>query len=189
MPSAAHRRHHQLVAPAGAAIDLGAVAELQLARQADAHLAQARARRRSPRSPARLSPGLALTKASSTSSGVTSSGALRLEIFRRDLHGGTRLAHRLEIAARRQAGADAVLVPFVEDQPRRRHQVEHRRRRCCGRAAAPGSGRIPESPSRIAATARAPRTRYGRCAALLLRRSCARRACSQKDGDQDSASR
>ena len=139
--------------------------------------------------PARLSPGLALTNASSTSSGVTLSAALRLEKFRRDLHGGARLAHGLEIAARRQAGAHPVLVPFVEDQPRRRHQVEHRRHDAAVEPRAPGSGRIPESPSRIAATARAPRTNMAarRCiAAGALGRSP---ASAQKDGDQDNASR
>src|SRR5262245_66659275 len=38
--SAAHRRHDELVAAAGARVDLGAGAEAQVLAQADAHLAQ-----------------------------------------------------------------------------------------------------------------------------------------------------
>ena len=50
----------------------------------------------------------------------------QFEIFRRNLHRGARLADGLEIGPRAEPGAGAVLVPFVEDQPGRRHQVQHR---------------------------------------------------------------
>ena len=43
--AATHRRHDQLVAAAGAAIDLVAIAEFQILAHADADFAQPRARR------------------------------------------------------------------------------------------------------------------------------------------------
>ena len=87
-----------------------------------------------------------------------------------------------------EARAGAVLVPFVEDQPRRRHQVEHRR-----------DDVAVEPRRRLLAIFRKavfvlrPQAVHdegiGPRAALLLRRSCPRSpAASQNDGDQDSAS-
>ena len=49
--SAAHRRHQHLVAPAAAAVDFLAGAELQVLAHADPHLAEPRSGRRSQRSP------------------------------------------------------------------------------------------------------------------------------------------
>ena len=51
-------------------------------------------------------------------------------LVQRDEFGGNfdrraRLAHRFEIGARRKPGAGSVTIPFMEDQPRARHQVEH----------------------------------------------------------------
>ena len=74
-----------------------------------------------------LRPGLTLMKASSISAGATVLAVGQFEVFRRNLHRGARLADGLEIGARAEPGAGAVLVPFVEDQPGRRHQVQHRR--------------------------------------------------------------
>ena len=48
-----------------------------------------------------------------------------VDIGLRNLHGGARLADGFEIGVRAQSRAGAVLVPFVEDQARRRHQIEH----------------------------------------------------------------
>lgn len=50
---------------------------------------------------------------------------LEVSKFGRNLHHGPRFAHSLEIGARRLAGAGAVVIPFVKNQPRRRHQIEH----------------------------------------------------------------
>src|SRR6516165_7732607 len=44
---------------------------------------------------------------------------LEIGKFRRDFHRGPRLAHGLEINARRLAGTGAVAIPFIENQPRR----------------------------------------------------------------------
>src|SRR6516165_5654169 len=52
---------------------------------------------------------------------------LEIGKFRRDFHRAARLAHRLEIGARRLARAGAVAIPFIEDKPGSRHQIEHRR--------------------------------------------------------------
>ena len=43
LPAAAHRRHHQPVAAAGAPVDLGAIAEAEILGQADPDLVQAAA--------------------------------------------------------------------------------------------------------------------------------------------------
>ena len=124
--TAAHRRHHELVAAAGARVDFRAIAELQVLADADAHFVEPPAVA-CHRNRFRVRPGLAFTKASSTSSGVTVSGA-RVEIgvgnFHRPRAPCARSRNR---RARRQPRAGAVAVPFVKDQPRRRHQVEHRR--------------------------------------------------------------
>ena len=57
-------------------------------------------------------------KASSTACGVTLSGSLR------SVNSGG-IFTILEVGAWQLAGTGAVAVPFVENQPRRRHQVEH----------------------------------------------------------------
>src|SRR3954463_14771471 len=124
--SPAHRRHPQLLAAAGTLVGLGALAELQGAWHADSKFAQARSAAgdrdaRAGKSRVRRNEGvLDLVRRNSEL-------VLRRQIDRRDLHRGACLANGLEIAARRQAGADPVLVPLVEDQPRRRHQIQHRR--------------------------------------------------------------
>ena len=59
-----------------------------------------------------LRPGLTLMKASSISAGARVFSRGKIEKFRRDLHGGARLADGLEIGPGAQPGAGAVLVPF-----------------------------------------------------------------------------
>src|SRR6516225_3736523 len=71
------------------------------------------------------SPGLALMKASSTACGVTLSGSLRSVNSGGIFTAARAFAHGLEINARRLAGTGAVAIPFIENQPRRRHQIEH----------------------------------------------------------------
>ena len=68
-----------------------------------------------------------------------------------------------------------MLVPFVEDQPRRRHQIEHRGHDAAVAAAAPAARNNPESRAHIAATARAPRRRTAgrRIGSAGLRPDCA----------------
>src|SRR5262249_41130287 len=48
------------------------------------------------------------------------------EVFRGNLNRRARLAHRIEVGAGRQPRAGAVAVPFMEDEPRSRHEIEHR---------------------------------------------------------------
>ena len=73
-----------------------------------------------------LRPGLTLMKASSRSPGAIGLRLRQLQEFFGDLHRRARLADGLEIGPRAEPRTGAVLVPFVEDQPGRRHQVEHR---------------------------------------------------------------
>ena len=72
--AAAHRRHHQPVAAAGAAVDLRAIAEAEILGQADPDLAQPPAVAGHRDALARQARDWLLTNASSTSSGVTISG-------------------------------------------------------------------------------------------------------------------
>ena len=145
--------------------------------------------RRPPRHARLDSPGLALTKASRDLGRASPDRLVEFEIVRRDLHHRARLAHGFEIGARRQSRTGAVPVPFMEDQTRARHQIEHCRRRCPGRAAAPAPGSTTESPARIAATARARRKRTaarriaGR-GARLGARSCDGRAVGRRPGQR-----
>ena len=101
------------------------------------------------------SPGLALMKASSTACGSYAERLLEIGKFRRDFHRGPRLAHGLEINARRLAGTGAVAIPFIENQPRRRHQIEHGGDHAAVKPAALEIGSILESRCPIAATAHA----------------------------------
>src|SRR5262249_55008882 len=122
----AHRRHGQPLALAGTLADLRALAELQVAREANPHL------------------GETWPAAGHRDAGATHARVRRHErvldfigrdgertrwrkIIRRDLHLRARLADGLEVAARGQPGTNTMLVPLVEDEPRRRHQIEHRR--------------------------------------------------------------
>ena len=73
-----------------------------------------------------LRPGLTLMKASSMSAGAMVFGSDNCWNSVGNFHGGTRLANGFEIGPRAQPRTGAVLVPFVVDQPRRRHQVQHR---------------------------------------------------------------
>src|ERR1041385_5921193 len=122
---AAHRRHGELVAAARLAIDLFAFAELQIARETDAHLAEARSRAGYRNALAiqfrvRLHEGFLYLVRRNRQRG------LRLEIFRRDLDERARLADGLEVGTGGKPGADSVLLPFIDDQAARRHKVEHR---------------------------------------------------------------
>ena len=96
-------------------------------------------------------------KASSSSAGRNGLRLRQLQKFLGIFTAARALRMVLEIGLRRQPRAGAVLVPFVEDQPGRRHQVQHRGHDVAGRAAAPAAGNIRESRARIAATGRGPR--------------------------------
>src|SRR5712671_5205701 len=120
------RWHLHLVAPAGAAIDFLAAAELQILAHADPYFAEpglvAGHRDRSA-----VQPGIGLDE------GVLDLGrrnGLRLrqlEIFFGYFDGGARLADGLEVGPRTQPRTGAVLVPLGKDLPARRHQIQHRR--------------------------------------------------------------
>ena len=73
-----------------------------------------------------LRPGLTLMKASSISAGAMVFGVGQFQKFGGNFHRRARLADGLEIGPRAQPRAGAVLVPLVEDQPGRRHQIQHR---------------------------------------------------------------
>src|SRR3954452_149403 len=116
---AAHRRHRDLVATAGAAVDFLAGAELQVLAEADPHFAEPRAvaghrDRRTAEAGVDLDEGLLDGR------GRHRRGVHRFKVSRRDLHRRPRLADGLEIGARREPRAGAVLVPLTEDQSGRR---------------------------------------------------------------------
>src|SRR6478736_7153293 len=119
------RRHRHLLAAAGAAIDLLAGAELEILVHADTHFAEPRpvaghGNRRTAQAGIGLDEGfLDLGRRHGLRS-------RQFEIVFWDFHRRTRLADGLEIGPRAQSRAGAVLVPLTEDQPRRRHQVQHR---------------------------------------------------------------
>src|ERR1043166_9867939 len=104
LSSSAHRRHHELVALAGAAVDLRTLAELEVAREADAHLAQPRARARHRDAGARQA-GIGFDEGVLDLVRRHRERALQVEIVGRDLDSGARLTEGFEIAARRQAAA------------------------------------------------------------------------------------
>src|SRR5262249_51147969 len=117
-------RHDDLLATARARIDVRAGAKAKVPAPADAHLAQTPAvagHRNAVAGEARI--------------GVDE-GLLDLvrrdrehcaprDISVRDPHHPARLAHGFEISAGSKPRAGAVAIPFAEDQPRRRHQVEY----------------------------------------------------------------
>src|SRR6185436_2042634 len=88
---AAHRRHVELVALAGALVDLGALAELQLARQTDAHFAQARPAA-GHRDAGGAHAGVGLDEGLLHLVGRHRQRRFRLEVFGRDLYARARLA-------------------------------------------------------------------------------------------------
>src|SRR5258705_13902824 len=112
--SAPYRRHRHLLAPAGAAIDLLAGAELEVLVHADTHFAESRllaghGDRRTAQAGIGLDEGLLDLR------GRNGLRRRQFEIFFRDLHGRTRFADGLEIGPSAQSRAGAVLVPFTED--------------------------------------------------------------------------
>ena len=114
-----------LIAAAGAAIDLFAGPELEILAHADPHLAQPGAiaghrDRRAAQARIGLDERLFDLVRRHRFFG------LKIDEFVRNLHRRARFADGLKIRPRRQTRTGAVLVPFVEDQPRRRHQIEHR---------------------------------------------------------------
>src|SRR5215213_8651208 len=123
--AAPHRRHHYFVAAAGAAVDFLAGAELHVLAQADPDFAEAPAgaghrNRRAAQARVDLDEGRLEI--------IRSDGFLlrQLQEFLGYLHRCARLADALEIGPRAKARTGAVLVPLVEDQAGRRHQVQHR---------------------------------------------------------------
>src|SRR5256886_15569191 len=124
--SAPYRRHCHLLAPAGAAIDLLAGAELEILVHADTYFAEPRlvashGDRRTAQAGIGLDEGfLDLGRRNGLRS-------RQFEILFRNFHGRTRLADGLEIGPRAQSRAGTVLVPLAADQPSRRHHVQHRR--------------------------------------------------------------
>src|SRR5882757_1738172 len=123
--TAPHRRHGDLVAAAAAAVDFLAGSELQVLAEADADLAE-------PGAVAGHGDGGCREARIDLDEGVLDVGGrdrlglVELQIFGRDLDAGARFADGLEIGVVAEARAGAVLVPFIVDQARRRHQVEHR---------------------------------------------------------------
>ncbi len=73
-----------------------------------------------------LRPGLTLMKAVLEIAGSDGLLLRQFQEFLGDLHRRARLADALEIGPRAKARTGAVLVPLVEDQAGRRHQVQHR---------------------------------------------------------------
>src|SRR6266404_4281408 len=116
--AATHRRHEQLVAPAGTAVDLVAVAEFQVLAHADADLAQPGAAAGHRNRRARQS-GVALDE--SLLDLVRRYGQRRLggRVALGDFHRLTGLSDQVEVSRRFKARAGAVLIPLVIDQPRR----------------------------------------------------------------------
>src|SRR6266403_4140425 len=105
---APYRRHGHLLAPAGAAIDLLAGAELEVLVHADTHFAESRlvagdGDRRTAKAGIGLDEGLLDLR------GRNGLRRRQFEIFFRDLHGRARLAAGLEIGPRAQSRAGAVL--------------------------------------------------------------------------------
>src|SRR5436309_7990099 len=120
--AASHWRHLHLIAAASAAIDFLAGAELEILVPADPHLAQPLAvAGHGDRGGAQA--GIDLDESVLDLRRRNGLRLRKLKIFRRDFDGGTRLADGLEIGPRRKPRACAVLVPFVENQSRRRHQI------------------------------------------------------------------
>src|SRR4051812_20090856 len=125
-PSAADRRHDDLRPFAAAPLQFGAIAELQvILAQADAHFAEPLAVAGHGNGGG-AEPGIGLDEGLLHFGRGDFARRRRLQVSLRDLPGGTRLADLLEITAGSETRAGAVLAPFVEDQPRARHQIEHR---------------------------------------------------------------
>src|SRR5262249_2009630 len=122
---AAHRRHHQLLAPAGAAIDARAIPEREIARHADADFAQPFGVA-TDRDAAPAEAGIGLGERFLDRVGRDREFRIQLEEFGGNFHDRAGLADRLEVGPRRQARAGAVLVPLMEDQAGRRHQIDDR---------------------------------------------------------------
>src|SRR5262249_52967106 len=120
--AAAYRRHDELVAAAGARVDVGAGTEAQVLAGANAAPAQAPAAA-GPRDAVAAKAGIDLHERLLDLVGRDRERRARRDIGIGDLHRRARLAHVLEIGVRAQPRAGAVAVPLVEDQARRRHQI------------------------------------------------------------------
>src|SRR6476646_900300 len=122
--AAPQRRHDDLVAAADPPVDLRTWAEAKILTHADAHLAQ-------PPAVTGYGDGVAGQAGTGLHEGFLDLVGRhrerlgRPDIGLRDLHGGARLADGFEIGGGAQPRAGAVLIPFVEDQARRRHRIEH----------------------------------------------------------------
>jgi len=81
---------------------------------------------RRSRLPSRPAIGIGLDESLFDGTRCHAERLLAIGEFWRDFHDRARFAHRVEVSARRLAGTGAVAIPFVVDQPRRRHQIEHR---------------------------------------------------------------
>src|SRR3984893_19049146 len=124
--AAAHWRHDELVTAAGARLDVGAGTEAQVLAEANAHLAQTPAAA-GHRDAVAAEAGIGLHERLLDLVERDRERRARRDIGIGDLHRRARLAHILEIDVRAQPRAGAVAVPLVEDQARRRHQIEHGR--------------------------------------------------------------
>ena len=177
-----------LVASAAAAIDFLAGAELEILAHADPHFAEPGPVAGTAIA-ASLRPGLTLMKASSISDGATVFGSDSSRNSGGNFHRGARLADGLEISPRRQPRAGAVLVPLVEDQPGRRHQIQHRGHDVAieprrGPLAIFGKAMLVLRPQAVDHEGKRPPAALG----LRTPAVAALRASSQKEGDHDSDS-
>src|SRR5215831_10649526 len=114
LSAAAHRRHDELVAAAGAPRDLFTAAELQVGRHANPDLVKppaAAGDRKALRREARIS----LDESFLDLVGSDRQGRGQVEVLGRNFHHRPGLANGFEIAAGRQARADAMAVPFVKN--------------------------------------------------------------------------
>src|SRR5437879_2142191 len=112
---APYRRHQHLVAPAGAAVDFLAGAELQVLAQADPYLAEALgvAGHRNRRT---AHAGVGLDEGRIEVVGSDRFRLRQLQEFLGDFHRRTGFADGLEIGPRAETRTGAVLLPFIEDQ-------------------------------------------------------------------------
>src|SRR5271166_425920 len=116
--------HDHLVATASMRIDIGAGTEAEIPSDADAHLAQSPAVA-GYRNTIPPESRIGLYKSLLDLIGSYREHLFEVNKFRRNLHDRPHLADGFEIGTRGLPGTGAVLVPLLEDQARRRHQIEH----------------------------------------------------------------
>src|SRR6266849_2474820 len=109
--AAAHGRHDELVAPAGAALDLFAAAELKVGGQADLDFAEAPAAAGN-RNALGLEPWIGPDESLLDLLRSDRQGRRQVDVLERNLYDRPGFANGFEIRAGRQARANAMAVPF-----------------------------------------------------------------------------